>query len=615
MRSEAEILLAIRSDLRGAAETIEALKATQKAAIGVGEGFRFAAGSMGAIGLVRAFEQSARAAVMFNAKLESTQLGLAGIYRQFRPQEFATFDKALGASARTVDQLKKAALETTASFDDLLTAYQSIAGAAFSAGIPMEKQVRLTQLLAQAVSGLGLPTWQLPQEGRSILTGTIGPDSTVATALGITNAQVNQAKAQGRLMEFLEQRLSGLSEAGSRANQTFSGQLSNLQDRIGQMFGAAASPAFEAMKGAFTQIGETLARPEVQQGLNNIGAAAGKVIEIGGNIVGNPGAGEAGLEMVKLAGEIYLLRSALGVIGRVGGSVLGGLNAGAMLPFANKAGGALARMLGIGAGEAASISAMEGAAGRFAGGGIGGWISRQMAMSSAGTSAGLAAHGIGRLGGLAGLAGILGWEVGDRIAAPLLGERRKAIFQNAVGLLSDEDLERLITAEFDGEDGNSGLDRLRRKLSGGSLNAGGVASTPAATVEDKSETEHRLRLGRNQMDDDFRNKRIRFEDYFGARYFALQREANLRFGDDKTGRRRFLESGSQELVQMAQQEEQQRAGNVFDRMKLKADFNSGRFSNAGSLYGFANSIPTLKAMLDELKAINAAVNRNQAVLR
>ena len=117
MKSEAEILLAIRSDVRGAAQAIEALKGTHKAALGVGDGFRVAAGAAGAYGLAQAFEQSAKAAILFNAKLEDTQLGLAGIYRQFQPKQFTDFEKAMGASSKTVDQLKKAALETTATLN------------------------------------------------------------------------------------------------------------------------------------------------------------------------------------------------------------------------------------------------------------------------------------------------------------------------------------------------------------------------------------------------------------------------------------------------------------------------------------------------------------------
>jgi hypothetical protein len=606
MKSEAEILLAIRSDVRGAAQAIESLKATHKAALGVGDGFRAAAGAAGAYGLYQAFEQSAKAAVLFNAKLEDTQLGLAGIYRQFRPKEFTDFEKAMGASSKTVDQLKKAALETTATFEDLLTAYQSIAGAAFSAGIPMEKHIRLTQMLSHAVAGLGLPSWQLPQEGRSILTGTIGPDSTVARALGITNEMVTQARAQGRLMEFLEQRLSGLSEAGSRANRTFSGQLSNLKDRFGQMMGEASAPAFDALKAAFIQIGATLARPEVQQGLNSLGALAAKGIESAGNFLSDPGKVDSALT----GGQMLL-----GVAG-------GGLLAKALariLPSASSIGYGIGAAGQIGAntlsglattGTAAPLNSifqrLTAGGGAFGGTGLGALLTQLSATGSAGTT--MASIGVGASAGLLGLAAAAGGGLGY-LLSPLVSEKFAGNLGAGIGFMSEGERDAL-------HNGDGILDiegrirRYREKLAAREK----AAESAKAPVEDKAETEHRLRLGRTQMDDDFRNKRVGFEDYFGARYFALQKEADLRFGDDKVGRRRFLESGSQDLVLMAQQEEQRRAGNVFDRLRVKSDFNSGRFANAGSLYGFANGLPTFKAMLDELRSIRNELRGSRAAL-
>ncbi len=603
MKSEAEILLAIRSDVRGAAQAIEALKGTHKAALGVGDGFRVAAGAAGAYGLAQAFEQSAKAAILFNAKLEDTKLGLAGIYRQFQPKQFTDFEKAMGASSKTVDQLKKAALETTATFEDLLTAYQSIAGAAFSAGIPMEKQVRLTQILAQAVAGLGLPSWQLPQEGRSILTGTIGPDSTVARALGITNEMVNQAKAQGRMMEFLEQRLSGLSEAGSRANQTFSGQFSNLKDRFGQMMGEASSPAFEALKGVFVQIGATLARPEVQQGLNNLGLMAANGIRGAGEFMADKesvdnlanvtgaltglGIGVGGASLLsKILPSARSIGYGLGAAGQIAANTISGLSGiGAAGPL-----NSLAQRATIGGGA-------------LAGTGLGPALTGISATGSAGAA--LASLGAVGSAGLIGLVAALGGGIGYA-ASPLVPGGMAKKLAGALGLISAEEM----AADEDAFNVERQIRRYRERLAAREKEA----ASPSAPVEDKAETEHRLRLGRNQMEDDFRNKRIGFEDYFGARYFALQREADLRFGDDKTGRRRFLESGSQELVQMSQQEEQRRAGNIFDRMRIKSDFGSGRFANAGSLYGFANSMPTFKAMLDELRSIRNELRSSRAVL-
>jgi hypothetical protein len=610
MRSEAEILLAIRSDTRGAAEAIQSLKETQKAAVGVSEGFNLAAGAGGAYALTEALKASAKAGIMFNAQLEDTQLGLAGIYRQFRPKEFENLDSALAKSAKTVEQLKKAALDTTATFGDLLTGYQSIAGAAFAAGIPIERQVRLTQMLSQAVSGLGLPSWQLAQEGRALLTGNIDHNAMVARTLGITGEQVTQAKAQGKLYEFLEQRLKGLSEAGARANQTFSGQWSNLQDRLQQMFGTAGEPAFNALKGAFAQISATLARPEVQQGLNNLGAIAAKGINAGAGALANKDAVDSGFNIAGLAG------------GALAGTALASVLA-RLLPSATDIGKAIGSTYQIGAnalgGLAASGSAapLNSIAQRFTAGGgafAGTALGPLLAELSATGGAGAALASLGLLGsaGLLGGTAVLGGGIGYLLSG-LVSDKFAGNLGAALGYMSSSDSAAL-------QNGDSGLDvegRIRRYREGLAAREDKVR---VKALEDRTETEHRLKLGTDALEFDYKNKLIGFKDYFAGKYGQLRQDADLRFAPDasgnvdKVGKRRFLEAGYQNLQQMDFAETLRLSGDAFSNLRVKSSYGGGRFAGAGQAYGFANSLPTFQAMLNELKEIRIQLRVNQVAL-
>jgi len=106
--------------------------------------------------------------------------------------------------------------------------------------------------------------------------------------------------------------------------------------------------------------------------------------------------------------------------------------------------------------------------------------------------------------------------------------------------------------------------------------------------------------------------------YLDLRRELLNRDADTRFRPDllgnvdQNGKRRFLESGLQEIEQMSMADRLKQSSNIFDRMRIKSDFNSGRFATAGSLYGFANGLPTFKAMLDELKSIRTELRITRA---
>jgi hypothetical protein len=584
MRSEAEILLAIRSDIRGAAEAIAALKETQKATVGVADGFNLAAGAGGALALTEALKASAKAGIMFNAQLEDTQLGLAGIYRQFRPKEFENLDSALAKSAKTVEQLKKAALETTATFGDLLTGYQSIAGAAFAAGIPIERQVRLTQMLSQAVSGLGLPSWQLAQEGRALLTGNIDHNAMVARTLGITNEQVSKAKAQGRLYEFIEQRLKGLNEAGARANQTFSGQWSNLQDRLQQMFGQAGEPAFNALKGAFVQISEALARPEVQHGLNNLGALASAAIRG----VLSPGVTGALNYAPGLAGALafsgaYNLAGRAGAPG--GGTTLGGAPFG--LAGLRGAFGGLA--VGMAAQFANQITSdIEAALDRMESG----------AMAPAAIDKTLS----GRISKLKNL---------DPIRASALQTRLRDAYR-----LNPEETKQM----NDGVGGSFRMgqvwesvenrrNREIRKILDETKSMESLAKMAGVNIgqDDPLESAHKLKLGRDALEFDHSQKLIGLGTYLNARRRMLDLDAAKITDPDE--RRRFKESGMQEIDQIKfsgeRAETLEFGRKIADSMMVRPSSNNGLQWHRGEQDAARGQVPLLRQMVEEIRRLNS----------
>jgi hypothetical protein len=198
--------------------------------------------------ITEAIRRSVTVGVSFNATLENAKLSIAAVQRQLSPERFRTFDDALSAAGGTLEQLKAAAKESPASFEELVQGFQSITGAATAAGIPLEKQVNLTVRMSQALAGLGIPTEQLRQETQALITGRIDMNAVAAKTLQITAADIAQARQQGQLYEFLTGKLAAFGEAGKRSGQTLTVMWSNLKDALQQAAGVAFLPVFDEIK-------------------------------------------------------------------------------------------------------------------------------------------------------------------------------------------------------------------------------------------------------------------------------------------------------------------------------------------------------------------------------
>ena len=238
--ARADILLKISSDLA-------ALRATQveigKTGLSLGSlakaggvaGLAFSTATSALQGLKATMTTFVTDGVRFNATLETAKIGIASVLKQFDPEKYANFTDAMADSTVVIEALKKEALLTAATFEELLMAYQGTAGAMQAAGIPLSKQVGLIANISQAMSALGIRTDEMRQEATALLMGNIDKNARLAKTLGITSEQINTAKEQGKLYEFLSGRLSAFSEAGRIAADTINVLESNLKDASTQI--------------------------------------------------------------------------------------------------------------------------------------------------------------------------------------------------------------------------------------------------------------------------------------------------------------------------------------------------------------------------------------------
>lgn len=208
--------------------------------------------------VTNAFGQMIRGAVEFNSTLEKTRVGLSGLIAAssevLGPQgQRLTLEKQINAaqdlSILQMRELRRDAIRTTATYEDLSEALSQSVAPGLSAGLTLDQIRETTVAISQAAAGLGVAQNQLSEEIRALFQGTITPRNTrIATALGITNADIRRAKELGNLAGFLEERFSAVSAAGERIAKTFAGRFNAAQDAFKQLIAESSKPLFEQLK-------------------------------------------------------------------------------------------------------------------------------------------------------------------------------------------------------------------------------------------------------------------------------------------------------------------------------------------------------------------------------
>lgn len=211
-------------------------------------------------GIIDGVRELVEQSISFNRTVERSELGISAI--------LSAVGEVRGAFGETVDQveqlnlaqaearrqtqlLRKDALTTAATFEQLLEVFQVALAPGLTAGLDVDEVRNFALRISQAALALGVAQNQLSEEIRSILSGTIRPQTTrIALALNITNEDVKKMRELGRLSEFLEDRFAAFGAAGKKALTTVDGLLGRVVDGFGQIAGAAGKSVgfFDAVK-------------------------------------------------------------------------------------------------------------------------------------------------------------------------------------------------------------------------------------------------------------------------------------------------------------------------------------------------------------------------------
>lgn len=212
--------------------------------------------------------------VTLNSALEQSRIGIAALLITAGAVSNAMGESAEGATAlaiagrtasKQIEQLRKDAIETNTSFQDLVETFQVALAPGLRSGLNVDEIRQFTVRIAQAARAIGLQQNQLAEEVRSILSGTIQSRTTrIAVALGITNEDIRQAKAAGNLLQFLEKRFAGISVAGEQASKTFDGLFNKFKTGLDLAIQGGGVEFFETIKSLLDDVGNLVVTKDAE---------------------------------------------------------------------------------------------------------------------------------------------------------------------------------------------------------------------------------------------------------------------------------------------------------------------------------------------------------------
>lgn len=200
----------------------------------------------------------------FSSNIESSQIAIASVIGatnkitdgQGKQLEGAEkFNAAQAISANLMEKIQVLALQTPATFDEMVQGVSGIIAPATKAGVAVEKLPQFAVTAAQAMAAMKIPVVQMRTEVESLLSGNINKaQDLLATNLGITGEMVRNWQKQGTLVEELTKRLSIFAEAGDATAQTWSGLKSNMQDALDYLSSKTGSGLFEGAKQSYREL-------------------------------------------------------------------------------------------------------------------------------------------------------------------------------------------------------------------------------------------------------------------------------------------------------------------------------------------------------------------------
>lgn len=222
----------------------------------------------------------------YTTAIQQSRLGMSGILQAMGQinDETIDFNTALSISDYMIEKLQRDAIKTAANAKELINTFQALLGPGLGAGM------NLDQIETVAVKGVNALKSIMPnapdlerqfvQELRDLIQGGIqAGSSTLATALGLTDKDINEAKASTEgLFKFLMDRIQGFDDAALAFPKTLIG----AQDQFKEVFervSGTITKAFESeIISIYQGITKLLAEINQETGEVNINPAILKTV-------------------------------------------------------------------------------------------------------------------------------------------------------------------------------------------------------------------------------------------------------------------------------------------------------------------------------------------------
>lgn len=231
----------------------------------------------------------------YTKQLETSALGMAGIMGSVASLNGAQlqYNQALGISQDMIRKLGDDALRTAASSQELVGAFQALLAPGLAAGMKLDEIRQLTVVGTNAVKSMGLQGTQVVQELRDLVAGGItASSSTLATALGLKDADIAKAKASSEgLFKFLMDRLKGFEAASEAFGKTLEGRISALKEGATRVAADGLQPLTAAISTAigqmadllvtFDKAGQAQINPEIVNSLRGVSESMVSIMQVG----------------------------------------------------------------------------------------------------------------------------------------------------------------------------------------------------------------------------------------------------------------------------------------------------------------------------------------------
>jgi len=465
------------------------------------------AGTMAKLGGAAAIGALAYGVVGINNELEKTEISLAAI---FNANGITNFTGGMALAADQMAKMRRDAAALPGETRDLVGIFRMVSVPGFQAGGTVDELRKLSGSAMAAGSVMGLPMEQVARETAMLLQGRAGGHNVLGMDLGITAHGFNEKSAAERL-KIVTAELGKFEPAIAAFGNSFEGLSSTFRDNAKLLLSTATLPLFNRVKATFAEankylddnktkldamadtVGTKLARgfdyaldtirgwyPAVEtfalnaehrlaQIWTTIEPTLGKLGAAGKHFLEDPAALDKIAHVLELYAAVKVGRSALGMVGGLGG---------------------LASFVGAGGGGAAAGAAEAGGAGAAAGAAEGAFAALGATLLPLGVLAGIVAGAIHALSDETSAwhdDAVVLWdttkaELGE--ALQHMGNAWAAIRPLAIGL-ADALGTSLLGAITGAATGIDFLAQGIEGLAGAMADAAGVVSTAHATIASK----------------------------------------------------------------------------------------------------------------------------------